>query len=479
MNYGIIFYIQGAVLKYLSLFLCLPILIGLLYRERCVWAFMVVMPVCLIAGALITRRKPQSNDFYATEGYVSVSLSWILLSLVGALPFWMSGVIPSYTDALFETVSGFTTTGETILADLEVIPKCCLMWRSFTQWIGGMGVLVFVLAVLPMSGGQSMYLMKAESPGPSVEKLVPRVKNMALILYGVYTALTVIQFLVMAFAGMPVFDAVTVAFGTAGTGGFANWNESAAVYAPHLQWIITIFMILFGINFNAYYLVLRRKPLSVLKIEEVRTYLLIIAACGLVIAWNIRHLYGTAEETLRHAFFQVAAIISTAGFSTANFDLWPTFTKVILVLLTFIGACAGSTGGGMKVSRFILWFKSMKKELFTARHPHGTRSIHMDGRPVEHETLRAANVYLASFFMIFVASLLLISLDDFDFTTCFTTVAATLNDVGVGLGEISPGRNFAHFSTLSKYVLMFDMLAGRLELFPMMVLFSPRTWRRQ
>lgn len=478
MNYGIIVYILGTVLKYESLFFCLPILTGLIYGERSALAFLCVLPVCLAAGILMTRRKPHSSDFYAAEGYVSVSLSWIVLSLVGALPFWISGEIPSFTDALFETVSGFSTTGASILTDVEAMSHCCLMWRSFTHWVGGMGMLVFVLAVLPMSGGQSMYLMKAESPGPSVEKLVPRVKNTALILYGVYTVLTALEMIVLAVGGMPLFDAVTIAFGNAGTGGFGVLNDSVASYAPHLQWIMIVFTIIFGTNFTAYHLMLSGRVRDAFRMEEVRAYLLIILAAGLAVAWNIRGLFGTVEETLRHAFFQVTTIISTAGFSTTDFNLWPAFSKVILVLLMFIGACAGSTGGGMKVSRFLIWFKSMKKELFTARHPHGVYAIRMDGRPIEHETLRATNVYLASFVMIFVASLLLISLDGFDLTTSFTAVASAMNDVGPGLELVGPTGNYSIFSGLSKFVLMFDMLAGRLELFPMMVMFSMRTWKR-
>lgn len=478
MNYSIIRYILGTVLKFESLFLLLPIFVGILYKEKNSWYFLAVAAVCLVTGLLLSMKKPKSYVFYAVEGFVSVSLSWVVLSLFGALPFWISREIPSFTDALFETVSGFTTTGASILSDVEALSHCMLFWRSFTHWIGGMGVLVFVLAVLPMSGGQSMFLMKAESPGPSVEKLVPRVRTTATILYGVYTVMTLTEMILLVVTGMPFFDAVTLSFGTAGTGGFGILNDSVGSYAPHLQVIITVFMILFGVNFNIYYLLLRKKLKTALQSEEVRVYLGIILASGLVIAWNIRRIFPNPLDALRQAFFQVASIITTTGFSTTDFDTWPVLSTTILVVLMFVGACAGSTGGGMKVSRFVIMVKSVFKELFLVNHPRGVRMVKMDGRTVENETVRSVNIFMIVYALIYVASLLLISLDNFDFTTNFTAVAATINNIGPGLSGVGPTANFGMFSILSKYVLIFDMLAGRLELLPLIVLFAPITWKR-
>ena len=479
MNYSIIRYILGTVLKFESLFLLLPVFVGILYQENCTWYFVATALICLVFGVLLSMKKPKSYVFYAVEGFVSVSLSWVVLSFFGALPFWMSREIPSFTDALFETVSGFTTTGASILSDVEALSHSMLFWRSFTHWIGGMGVLVFVLAVFPMGGGQTMFLMKAESPGPSVEKLVPRVRTTATILYGVYTVMTLVEMILLAGTGMPLFDAVTLSLGTAGTGGFGILNDSVGSYAPHLQVIITVFMILFGVNFNIYYLLLRKKLKTAFQSEEVRVYLGIILASGLVIAWNIRKIFPNPLDALRHAFFQVGSIITTTGYSTADFDKWPALSTTILVVLMFVGACAGSTGGGMKVSRFVIMVKSVFKELFLVNHPHGVRTVKMDGRTVEKETVRSINIFVIVYALIYAGSLLLISLDNFDFTTNFTAVAATINNIGPGLSMVGPTANFGIFSILSKYVLIFDMLAGRLELLPMIVLFAPLTWKRR
>lgn len=479
MNYSIIRYVLGTVLKFESVFLLLPVFVGAVYGEKSAFAFVIVALLCLGTGLLLSFRKPKSYVFYAVEGFVSVSLSWLVLSVFGALPFWISGEIPSFTDALFEAISGFTTTGASILSDVEALSHGCLFWRSFTHWIGGMGVLVFVLAVFPMRGGQTMFLMKAESPGPSVEKLVPRVRTTATILYGVYTIMTFVEIILLAVTGMPLFDAVTLSLGTAGTGGFGILNDSVGSYAPHLQVIITVFMILFGVNFNVYYLLLRKKLRSAFQSEEVRTYLAIILVSGVAIAWNIRKIFPNPLEALRHAFFQVASIITTTGYSTVDFDVWPRFSTTILVFLMFVGACAGSTGGGMKVSRILIMIKSMFRELFMISHPHGVRKVKMDGRTVEEETRHSIHIFVVSYALIYALSLLLISLDNFDFTTNFTAVAATINNIGPGLSMVGPTANFSIFSGLSKYVLMLDMLAGRLELLPMIVLFAPITWKRR
>ncbi|MBP5753595.1 MAG: TrkH family potassium uptake protein, partial [Treponema sp.] len=442
------------------------------------FAFLICAAACLILGGCMVIRKPKKYDFYATEGFVSVSISWIAMSLFGALPFWISREIPRFEDAMFEAISGFTTTGASILSDVEALSNCCLFWRSFTHWIGGMGVLVFVLAVFHLRGGNVMFLMKAESPGPSVEKLVPRVKNTAMILYGVYTFLTVLEVVLLLIAGMKPFDAVNLSLATAGTGGFGILNTSAGSYASSQQVIITIFMILFGVNFNIYYLILVKRIKDIWHSEELKVYLGVILASGLLIAYNIRHIFPNPLEALKHSFFQVASIITTTGFSTADFNEWPAFSCAILVGLMFCGACAGSTGGGMKVSRLIIMVKTAVKEIFTIKHPHGVKTIKMDGRVVEHETIRSVNTFIVIYALLFTGSVLLISLDNFDYTTNFTAVAATINNIGPGLNVVGPTGNFGAFSAFSKVVLMFDMLAGRLELLPMIVLFSPLVWSK-
>jgi trk system potassium uptake protein TrkH len=457
----------------------LPCVIALIYREMTGIYFVIVMAVCLLLAFLLAHKKPKNTVFYAREGFVAVALSWIVLSLFGALPFYISGEIPSYTNALFETISGFTTTGASILEDVEALSKCMLMWRSFTHWIGGMGVLVFILAVLPMAGGYNMHIMRAESPGPSVGKLVPRVRTTAKILYIIYFAITMVEIVLLLGAGMPWFDSIAMSFGTAGTGGFGVLGDSCASYTFLQRNILTIFMILFGVNFNVYYLFLIRKPKDALSCEEMRVYLAIIFLSTLVIGWNARGCFVSLGESLHHAAFTVASIITTTGFGSADFDLWPELSRAILVCLMFVGACAGSTGGGMKVSRWIIAVKSVSKELSTLIHPRTVKVIKFEGKPVEHSVLRSINTYIIAYALIYVVSLLLVCLDNFDMTTNFTAVAATFNNIGPGLALVGPTRNFNLFSDPSKYVLMFDMLAGRLEVFPMLLLFAPRTWIRE
>jgi len=382
-------------------------------------------------------------------------------------------------DALFETISGFTTTGSSILTDVESISKASLFWRSFSHWIGGMGVFVFIMAILPMMGGSTMNLMKAESPGPSVSKLVPHVKDTAKILYGIYIAITICEATILRALGMPLFDSLTTTFGTVGTGGFGIRNDSIAGYSPAIQITITVFMILSGINYTAYFYILTGKIKELFKIEEVRWYLAIIFGSVAVITWNVRSLYPTFSETLRHAFFQVGSIITTTGYATTDFDLWPALSKTLLVTLMFIGACAGSTSGGIKVSRILILLKTIRKELSLIIHPRQVKKIRMDGHPVDHETLRSANVFLVVYFVLLLTSMLLISVDEFDFSTNFTSVVTVLNNIGPGLNLVGPTQNFSIFSPFSKFVLMFDMLAGRLELFPMMILLMPSTWKRK
>ena len=477
MNSSIIRYILGNVLKTEAALLLLPCLIALLYRESAGLWYLPVAAGCLLLGLLMTIRKPASNIFYLKEGCITTSLSWIFLSLFGALPFCLTGEIPSYTDALFETISGFTTTGASILSEVEPLSHCSLFWRSFTHWIGGMGVLVFLLAIIPLSGGSNINLMRAESPGPSVGKLVPKVRYTARFLYLIYLGLTVAEILLLLCGKMPLFDAVCTAFGTAGTGGFGIKNDSIASYSTYVQWIVTVFMILFGINFNAYYLLLLGDIKRALKIEEIRYYLLIIAVSTGIVFANILHTCSGAFEALTHSAFQVASIITTTGFSTTDFDLWNTSCKTVLVLLMFIGACAGSTGGGIKVSRIVILFKTIRKEFTSYLHPKSIKKIKMDDKPVEHEVIRAVNVYFATFIALFILSVFLLSFNGTDLITSFTAVAATINNIGPGLGLVGPTRNFGFFSLFSKYVLMLDMLAGRLELFPLLLLFHPGIWR--
>ena len=479
MNYSIVLYILGCVLKFESAFLVLPGLVGLMYQETASISYLAVAVLCLIFGVLLTYKKPRSTSLYTREGFVTVALSWIIMSIFGAIPFVLTGDIPFYVDALFETISGFTTTGSSILPDVESLSKASLFWRSFTHWIGGMGVFVFIMAVLPLMGGSTMNLMKAESPGPSVSKLVPHVKDTAKILYGIYIAITVCEAVILRALGMPLFDSLTTTFGTVGTGGFGIKNDSIAGYSPAMQITITVFMILSGINYTAYFYIITGKIKEFFKIEEVRWYLAIIAVSVGIITWNIQSLYSTFGETLRHAFFQVGSIITTTGYATTDFDLWPALSKTLLVTLMFIGACAGSTSGGIKVSRILILLKTIRKELSLIIHPRQVKKIRIDGHPVDHETLRSSNVFLVVYFVLLLTSMLLISVDEFDFTTNFTSVVTMLNNIGPGLNLVGPTQNFSIFSPFSKFVLMFDMLAGRLELFPMMILLMPSTWKRK
>ena len=478
MNKKIIIYLLGWILNIEALFMLLPFVVALIYKEfNGVW-FLIISLVCGGIGFLFTRKKPENLVFFAKEGFVSVALSWILLSFFGALPFYFSREIVLFEDALFEVISGFTTTGGSILSDVESLSKCMLFWRSFTHWLGGMGVLVFILSILPLAGGYNMYIMKAESPGPSVGKLVPRVRSTAKILYSIYLFMTVLEVMLLLIGGMPLFDSLTTSFGTAGTGGFGIKNNSLAFYdSYYLQGIVTLFMILFGVNFNVYYLLLIRRPKEAFFSEEARTYLGIIAISILLITINIHKGFENIFMALHHAAFQVASIITTTGFSTVDFDLWPQFSKMILIVLMFIGACAGSTGGGIKVSRVLILVKAVKKELDSLIHPRSIKVLQLEGKPIEHKVMRSINTFLGAYILIFIGSLILISLDNFNFTTNFTAIAATINNIGPGLEGAGPTQNFSQFSTLSKYVMMFDMLAGRLEIFPMLLLFSPSTWK--
>ena len=479
MNYSMIIFILGHLLRYEALFLLLPTVTGFIYGEEETVAFLGIAFLAFVIGTILSLKIPKSKQLYPRDGSVTVALGWIVLSIFGALPFTICGDIPFYVDALFETISGFTTTGASVLPDVEALSHTSLMWRSFTHWVGGMGVFVFILSLLPMIGGSTMQLMKAESPGPSVDKFVPKVKDTAKLLYSIYIVITAIQVVVLLLAKMPLFDTLTLTFGTVGTGGFGLKNDSLAGYTSLQQNIITFFMIISGINYSFYFLIISKKFKDALHLEEVRWYLGIIFASVAAITLNIWHLYGGLGESLKHAFFQVGSIITTTGYSSTDFNLWPEFSKTILIILMIIGACAGSTAGGFKVSRMLILLKSIKIELSSMIHPREVKKIRMDGHVVKPETLRTAQVYLVLYWTIFLMSILLISIDNFDFTTNFTAVAATFNNIGPGLAGVGPMSNFNGYSVFSKIVLMLGMLIGRLELYPIILLLMPATWKRK
>lgn len=479
MNRKIVIYILGWVMIFLAAFMLLPCLVSLIYKEETGVYFLFTAILSFVVGGIITRKKPESGHFYAKEGFVSVAFSWIIMSLLGAVPLWASGEIPHFVDALFEIVSGFTTTGASVVPDVEALSHTTLFWRCFSHWIGGMGVLVFLMAILPLAGGENIHLLRAESPGPIVSKLVPRMRKTAEILYIIYLAMTVLQAVLLIFTGLPVFDSICMSLGTAGTGGFALVADSVASYTALQQVIITVFMMLFGVNFSFYYLILLKKGREAFKLEEVRWYFAIFAIASALITIDLTQ---NASEILHNAnlaTFQVATIMTTTGFATADFNLWPTFSRNILVILMFVGACAGSTGGGMKVSRFIIYIKTAVKEVSHLIHPRSVKVVKMDDKTVSEETIRTTNTYLIVYIFIFVASVFLLCLDQYDLVTNFTAVAATINNIGPGLGAVGPMGGFGGFSVLSKLIMIFDMLVGRLEIFPLLILFSPSVWKRK
>ena len=474
MNKRMIAYVLGILLLCEAGLLLLPLAIGFIYSESVISSFLITILVLCVAGLILTRLKPRDKTIFAKDGLFIVALGWIFLSLFGALPFYISGEIPSYLDAVFETVSGFTTTGASILSDVETLSKSMLFWRSFTHWIGGMGVLVFVMAVLPLAGGGGdLHLMRAESPGPSVGKLVPRSNKTARILYGIYLGMTVTQIVLLLIGGMPVFDSITITFGTAGTGGFGILNSSCAGYSPYCQAVITIFMALFGINFNIYFLLLFKKFKDAFKSSELWVYLGIMGSAILAITVNIQRHFDSILEAFRHAAFQVSSIMTTTGYSTTDFDKWPEFSKTILVMIMCIGACAGSTGGGFKVSRVILLLKYAKKTIHSYTHPRSVKVITFDKQRVTNETFQGTVAFFIVYVIIFAVSLLIVSADKYDMVTDFTAVAATFNNIGPGLGRVGPTANFGGYSALSKLVFIADMLLGRLEIFPLICLLTP------
>ena len=481
MNYKMIGRFLAQILSIAGLFLIPALLISLFCGETAavqafLWTELVIL-VCVVCLHWLCRGAPIA--FYAKEGFVCVGISWIVLSLVGSLPFYLSGEIPSYIDSFFEIVSGFTTTGASILPAVEQLSRGITYWRSFSHWLGGMGVLVFLLAFTGDKGqGFTMHLLRAESPGPDVGKLVPKMRKTAAILYIIYCALTVVNILLLWLGGMPLFEAVCHSFGTAGTGGFGIKNDSYASYSPYLQNVTTIFMLLFGVNFSCYYLLMLRQFRGVFRDEELRLYIAIVVCSIGLIVWNLQGFYGSFEETLRHAAFQVASLMTTTGYATTDFNLWPSFSKTILMSLMVVGACAGSTGGGLKVGRLLLIFKSLRRNIQQVLHPRKVLSVRNNGRIVSEKVLDNTNAYLSAYAIILFLSFLLISLDGFPTETNFSAVLACFNNIGPGLELVGPTCNFGGFSTLSKLVLILDMLAGRLEIFPILVLFSADTWKR-
>lgn len=479
MNFSIVRYVIGFLLQFEAAFLLLPALVGALYHEsKAVICYLITALLCVICGYLLRRNRPKHFDLYLREGFATVALGWFILSLFGALPFVMTGDIPHYVDALFETISGFTTTGATILSDVEALSRAGLFWRSFTHWIGGMGVFVFIMAILPLMGGSTLNLMRAESTGPSVGKLVPRVKNTAKILYQLYIGFTIAGVIALCLCGMSLFDSLTITFGSVGTGGFGVRNDSMASYSHAAQYVVTILMILSGVNYSFYFCLVRRQIKGAFSMEEVKWYFLIIVGSVGLILWDIRSIYPTLEESFRHTFFTVGTLITSTGFATTDYDAWPQFSKTVLIIIMFVGSCAGSTGGGIKVSRLLILLKGIKKELQMMIHPRMVQKIRMDGHTISPETIRSTNAFIAVYFVIFFLSVLLVGIDGYDFTTNFTGVLATFNNMGPGFGLVGPTCNYSIYSSFSKCVLMFDMLAGRLELFPMLIIFLPSCWKK-
>ncbi len=474
----------GLILLITGIFQVFPLLIAVIDHEpRNILAYIESLCLILLVGsALLLFSRGGNRMFSAQEGFAATGLSWIFMSAFGALPFFLSGQIPSYVDAFFEMVSGFTTTGASILTDVEALSRCNLFWRSFSHWLGGMGVLVFLLAVVPgarKNGGTGIYLMRAESPGPSVDKLTPHLRQTAMILYGIYILLTALCIVCLLLGGMPVFDSFCIAFGTAGTGGFAIKNSSMGGYSCFLQTVVTVFMFLFGVNFSLYYMLLLRKFKAVFKNEELRLYFGIAASSIVLIAINISRMYNTVYESVHHAAFQVVSIMTTTGYGTVDFEQWPAFSKAILLSLMFIGASAGSTGGGLKVSRVLLLMKSIRRTIRKALHPRRVQPVYMDGRAVSEEVCDNVNAYLAIYCVILVLSFAIISVDGFSIGTNFSAVASCFNNIGPGFELVGATQNFSIYSDLSKIILSLDMLLGRLEIFPLLLLLSPDTWSRR
>ena len=477
MNYSMIRYIMAVMMETEAALMVFPLLVSRIYGDGMHAGFLIPIAILLLLGTAGIVKKPKNTVIYAREGFIIVSLAWIVLSLIGALPFTITKNL-SYVDAVFEIVSGFTTTGSSILRDVEALPKSLLFWRSFTHWVGGMGVLVFIMAIVPLAGGRSMHLMRAESPGPSVGKMTSRVKSTAKVLYIIYFAISVLECVLLLAGGMPLFDALVNTFGSVGTGGFGIYADSIAHYdSLYFEMVIAVFMLLCGISFNIFFLMITNQVKTALKSEELHWYLGIIGAATVIIALNIMNTCSGFGNALRYSFFQVSSVITTTGFATADFNLWPELSKTILVLLMFFGACAGSTGGGLKISRLIILLKSARRDAKRALHPNATQLIYFEGHPIDESTVSGVGAYFTLYCILQAASVLLISIDSFDFTSTVTAVIACFNNIGPGLGVVGPAGGFADFSVFSKIVLTFDMLIGRLEIYPMLFLFAPGAWR--
>lgn len=477
MNRRMVLFLIGQMMKIEALLMLLPFITALIYKESCATAFAITIAVTFVCAFAITIfSKPANKVIYAKDGFVIVAMTWIILSCFGALPFVISGEIPSFIDAFFETVSGFTTTGASILTNVEAMSHGLLFWRSFTHWIGGMGVLVFIMAINPNVSDRSIHIMRAEMPGPIVGKLLPRTKDTAKVLYLIYIVMTVAEIIFLLLGKMSLFEAVTHAFGTAGTGGFGVKADSIAGYSPYLQWVITIFMLLFGVNFNIYFLLLVKRMVSALKSTELWTYLGIVVASIAAISINIYPIYENVSEALRYAAFQVSSIITTTGFATADFNLWPTFSKGILLILMLVGACAGSTGGGFKVSRIIILIKAIKREFTHLLHPRTVKVIRYEGKKLDEQTTHSVLTYLAIYSICLLATSLVLFIEPFDIETSLSAAVACFNNIGPGLGGVGPVESYAAYSGFSKVVLSFAMLLGRLEIFPILLAFSPSTW---
>ncbi len=480
MNYKMIAFLLSNIVRIEGLLMLVPTAVAVCFREEAAATALIASAMlCIFVGTAAGSREPENKRIYGREGFIVVALSWIIMSLFGALPFYFSDSIEGYLNCFFETVSGLTTTGATVLQEIEHLPKSILFWRAFTHWIGGMGILVFMLAIMPLGDERTMYLMKAEAPGPLVSKLVPRVKSTAKILYTIYIVLTLLEIFLLRMGGLPWYDSIVHAISTAGTGGFSIWNDSIATYdSAYVEYVVTIFMLLFSVNFNLYYLLLMRDIKNVFKNEELRYFLAIACIAALLITVDIYRCYPTLESAFRHAIFQVAAIMSTTGFVTANFDLWPEFSKTLLFCLMFLGACGGSTAGGIKISRFIILLKMIRREVKRIVHPRSVNLIKLDGYRIEEDAVRSVSGFIIVYILILLGSFLLISLNDFDFITNMTAVVTCLSNVGPGLEMAGPTEDLCFFSPLSKIVLCMDMLLGRLEIFPIIMLFAPSIWRK-
>ncbi|WP_294375397.1 TrkH family potassium uptake protein [uncultured Clostridium sp.] len=480
MNYRVVLRILGNVIKYMIALLVIPFLIALYYGDGDAKAFFITMIIGVPLAHLLSCIKAERKAIYAKEGFLIVGLAWIMISVIGAIPFVISRAIPNFIDAFFETVSGFTTTGATILTQIEGLPRGILFWRNFTHWIGGMGFLIFMLALIPSLGSNSIHLLKAESPGPSPGKIVPKIKETAKILYLIYFVLTIVEALFLMFAGMNLYDALIHAMGTAGTGGFSNMNESvAAFHSPLIEWIITIFMIIFGINFALYFQILKGNIKGFLKNEELRYYLLTIFCAFIFITFNILKLNrGDIMLSIRQSAFQVSSIITSTGFATVDYNFWPTLSKMIIIMLMFVGAMAGSTGGGIKTVRIVIILKAIKREINKIVHPKRINSVKIDGKAIDEEIIHGVFLFIGAYIIISLIAIFIISFDNFDVLTTVTSVITTMSNIGPGLEMVGPAGNFSAFSSLSKLILSFCMLAGRLEIYPMLIMFSPSIWRK-